>query len=34
MDKSFTTDENVDFDNVVEEEKETITSRSSTAGDI
>jgi hypothetical protein len=34
MDESFTTDENVDLDNVVEEEEETITSGSSTAGDI
>lgn len=34
MDESFTTDENVDLDNVVEEEEEIITSGSSTAGDI
>src|SRR2546423_83241 len=34
MDESFTTDENVDLDNVVEEEEETITSGSSTAGNI
>jgi len=33
MDESFTTDENVDLDNV-EEEEETITSGSSTAGNI
>ncbi len=34
MDESFTTDENVDLDNVVEEEEEIIKSGSSTAGDI
>ena len=34
MDESFTTDENVDLDNVVEEEEEIITSGSSMAGDI
>ena len=34
MNESFTTDENVDFDNVVEEEEEINTSRSSSAGDI
>src|SRR5947208_1296469 len=34
MDESFTTDENVDLDNVVEEEEETITFRSSTVSDI